>query len=73
MIANFRFLTACRRIHSCLLILAVGFPIAPLAPLAPLAAQTTAPVTGAAARTAARIYREGHEGAILTDFAELLS
>ena len=30
-------------------------------------------VTGAAAREAARIYREQHEGAILTEFAELLS
>lgn len=29
--------------------------------------------TGAAARAAARVYREQHEGAILTEFAELLS
>ena len=36
-------------------------------------AQAQAPVAGAAARQAARIYREQHEGAILTEFAELLS
>jgi acetylornithine deacetylase/succinyl-diaminopimelate desuccinylase-like protein len=36
-------------------------------------AHAQAPVTGAAARQAARIYREQHEGAILTEFAELLS
>lgn len=30
-------------------------------------------MSGAEARAAARVYREGHEGAILTDFAELLS
>lgn len=36
-------------------------------------AQAQAPVSGAVARQAARIYREQHEGAILTEFAELLS
>ena len=38
---------------------------------APLSAQTEA--TGAAARTAARVYREQHEGDILTEFASLLA
>lgn len=37
----------------------------------PLAAQQ--PVSATAARSAARVYREQHEGAILTEFAELLS
>ena len=36
-------------------------------------ARGQADVTGTAARTAARAYREQHEGAILTEFAELLS
>ncbi len=35
--------------------------------------EAQAPVAGAAARAAARVYREQHEGAILTEFAELLS
>lgn len=37
------------------------------------AAHAQAPVSGAAARAAARVYREAHEGAILTEFARLLS
>ncbi len=37
------------------------------------AARAQTPVSGTAARQAARIYREQHEGAILTEFAELLS
>src|SRR5258708_31675097 len=36
-------------------------------------AQTLTPTTGAAARAAARTYREKNEGAIVTEFAELLS
>ena len=36
-------------------------------------AHAQAPVSGSAARQAARVYREQHEGAILTEFAELLS
>ena len=36
-------------------------------------AQATGGTTGAAARSAARAYREQHEGAILTEFAEMLS
>ncbi len=39
--------------------------------IAPLLAQAT--TTGAAARAAARTYREANEGAIITEFAELLA
>ena len=38
-----------------------------------LSARAQAPVTGTAARAAARVYRQQHEGAILTEFANLLS
>jgi len=58
-----------RRLGWRLLLVATCAPLAPL----PLAAQAPASVNGAAARAAARVYREGHEGDILTDFAELLS
>ena len=36
-------------------------------------AQTSPPITGDSARRAAKAYRELHEGAILTEFAELVS
>jgi len=53
--------------------LAVAWSATVATRIAAQSSPATTTVTGDAARTAARAYREAHEGAILTEFAELLA